>query len=508
MRRSRGIVLGCVLALAVPHVARAQLRVANHNITNYSSGRVAQFQAIDYGVFQGRSMSPDVLIVQEMISAAGVTNYLAILNTAPGSTGDWVAAPFISGPDTNSAMFYRPAKVNFVSAVVFALGGGAPAPPRDTVRYAWRPIGYVADASTVACYSVHMKAQEAGTSDDNRRLLEAQRIRDDAEALPGWHFLMSGDTNIQSDTESAYVELVGSQPNNAGRFFDPSHSPGTWNNNGGFKFIHTQDPVGAGGMDDRHDQILLSASLIDGAGLDYIGNAGIAYSTTTWNDPNHSYRAWGNDGTSFDTQLTVTGNQMVGPTIAQALRDAAPGGGHLPVFLDLRVPPHVASETALDFGQVPLNGVAQLDLHVSNGGNVALWTVAGIADLHYTLAASAGFGVAPPGGTAAPGGGSVTHTVSMDTSTPGVMNGTLTLASDDPDEPARIIPLVGEVLTPSCQPADANCDTTIDPADVPPFVGLLLGTAPPCGSCAGDMNDDGNRNGDDVQPFVAAIIGP
>ncbi len=36
---------------------------------------------------------------------------------------------------------------------------------------------------------------------------------------------------------------------------------------------------------------------------------------------------------------------MVGASIAQALRDAAANGGHLPVFLDLRVPPRVDSVT-------------------------------------------------------------------------------------------------------------------------------------------------------------------
>jgi hypothetical protein len=171
-------------------------------------------------------------------------------------------------------------------------------------------------------------------------LLEAQRIRDDAEALPsGWHFLLGGDFNIQSSFQSAYQELVGSQANNDGRFTDPIKTPGSWNNTSTYRIVHTQDPVGAGGMDDRHDQILVSSGLVDGAGADYIGDPDTAYSTTTWDDPSHSYRSWGNDGTSFNVAMTITGNQMVGTTIAQALANTAAGGGHLPVFLDLRVPP-------------------------------------------------------------------------------------------------------------------------------------------------------------------------
>ena len=69
-------------------------------------------------------------------------------------------------------------------------------------------------------------------------------------------------------------------------------------------------------------------STFDAAVPDYVGNPAIPYSTTTWDDPNHSYRSWGNDGTSFNVSLTIAGNQMVGETIAQALVDSALGGGH------------------------------------------------------------------------------------------------------------------------------------------------------------------------------------
>ena len=133
------------------------------------------------------------------------------------------------------------------------------------------------------------------------------------------------------------MELVGAQAVNDGRFFDPINTPGSWNNNAAYRFVHTQDP--AYQMDDRHDQILVSAGLVDGVGLDYIGDPALPYSTTTWDDPAHSYRCWGNDGSSYNQLLTTTGNQMVGNVIAQALRASALGGGHLPVYLDLRVPP-------------------------------------------------------------------------------------------------------------------------------------------------------------------------
>ncbi|RMF81438.1 MAG: choice-of-anchor D domain-containing protein, partial [Planctomycetota bacterium] len=442
------------------------LRVATWNITNYSSGRVAAFRTAIYDSYQGRSMAPDVLICQELLSQSGVNNFLNILNGAAGSPGDWAAAPYINGNDTDNAFFYRTSKVTFLGVTTVVVGGGPPNPPRDVQRYDVRLVGYTADEATIAMYSSHMKAG-TNSSDQDRRLLEAQMIRDDAESLPsGWSFLLGGDFNIRDSSEAAYVELVGSQANNAGRFRDPIKTPGSWNNNFSFRFVHTQDPSGAGGMDDRYDQILLSRDLTNGREMDYIGDATIPYSTTTWNDANHSYRAWGNDGSSYNTSLTISGNSMVGPTIAQALVDTTTAG-HLPVFLDIRVPAEISSETVLDFGQVAVGSVAELTLNVSNAGDVALWGANGIDDLDYSMTTTAGF-TAPAGSfVAVAGAGANAHTVSMDTSTVGVLNGTLTIASDAVDEPVRLVTLTGEVV-------DNNCVGDIDNSGVVDLTDLAI----------------------------------
>ena len=341
------LLVAAALSFATPSRA-AELRLATWNVTNYSSGRVSAFQAAIYATYEGRALAPDVLLGQEFLSAAGVNNFLTILNTAPGSPGDWAAADFVDGPDTDSAFFYRTTVVELATdlspngVTVVAAGGYAPNHPRHIMRYDVRLSAGSSAEATLALYSSHMKAGTTST-DQERRLLEAERIRADAEALPaGWYFALGGDFNIQSSSQAAYQELIGVQADNTGRFFDPINTPGSWNNNSAFRIVHTQDPIGAGGMDDRHDQLLLSAGLVDGVGVDYLGNPALPYSTTTWNDPNHTYRSWGNDGTSFNVALTISGNQMVGSVIAQALADSALSGGHLPVFLDLRVPPCLA----------------------------------------------------------------------------------------------------------------------------------------------------------------------
>lgn len=483
-------VVTVVVPAALCCAASAQLRVAAWNISNYGGGRQTDIERAVYAEFSGRSMRPDVILGQEFLSQAAVDSFRTILNAAPGSPGDWQSAPFIDGADTDGAFFYRTSRAQYLGTTVVAVGSSSTSnQPRNTYRYDFRPAGYTGAGATLACYSVHMKAGSEPL-DQMRRLIEAQRIRADSAALPaGWRFLIGGDFNIQSSSQTAYQTLVGSAPSEAGRFLDPIATPGSWNNNGAFRFVHTQDPIGAGGMDDRLDQLLLSGTLVDGEGFDYVGAPSIPYSTTTWNDPNHSYRSWGNDGTSFNLALTVAGNQMVGPVIAQALANAAVGAGHLPVFLDLRLPPRMDSTASVDFGTVEVGPAPEASATVWHAGDIALWTPAGLADLWYSFAPSPGFGAPVAQFIATAGGAGATHQVTMSALTPGVKQGTITVASNDPDQPMRVITVSGLVVV-SLTPGDANGDHRVDFVDLN-IVLSNYGAMGPAAATPGDLNADG-----------------
>jgi endonuclease/exonuclease/phosphatase family metal-dependent hydrolase len=437
--------------------ASAQLRIAAWNITSYSGGREADIKTAVYSTFEGRSMSPDILMVQEVVSELGASNMLTYLNNAPGSPGDWSRFTFKDGPDSDNAVFFRTSKVRAVvppvvgdpdgypDPVFVLAGGNTSGAPRDVYRFDIQLQDYNAPTTVISLYSVHMKAGDS-SSDRARRLVEATAIRTNITQLPaGWHAIIGGDFNIQSSGQAAYQHMVMAPA--MGRVNDPISSPGSWNNNGTFRYIHTQDPIGGGGMDDRHDQILISDGLVDGVGLDYIGAFGTPFSTTTWNDPNHTYRAWGNDGTSFDMTLRTTGNTMVGPDIAQALMNLAQGGGHLPVYLDARVPAKVTSETSIDFGDARTGfGPVVRSLNVSNAGNASVWTTGGIENLSYTLGSTpTEFTVVPGPFIDAAGGSGNAHAISLNTMEAGEFNGTLTITSNDPDQPSRQVSLTGRV---------------------------------------------------------------
>ncbi len=436
-----------LLAALVPVLGVAQLRVATWNISNYAGGRVSDIQTAVFDTFEGRTMRPDVLVAQEIMSAAAQTALLNALNTAPGSSGTWASAPFTDGNDTDNAFFYRTDRLSLVASTIIGTGGNSPLPPRDTKRYDVRLLGYSVLQPKLAIYSGHFKAGTA-PDDESRRLAEAFRIRNNAQALTGFDgFMVVGDFNTYSSSDDSFVKLTGSESNNTGRFFDPIATSGNWDGLSSFRFVHTQDPSGAGGMDSRFDFLLLCQSLVDGQGFEYVGNPSLAYSTLTWNDAAHSYRAWGNDGSSFNNVLTVTGNAMVGATIAQAIRNAATtSGGHIPVFLDLRVPAETAaSPSALDFGISVVGSSSNRNVTVSNSTDTGAWG-SGIANLLYTLAAPGPF-TAPSGTFSATAGtsGNV-HAISMNTSTPGEFSQNLTVSPTVAGGNTRTVSLTGRVV--------------------------------------------------------------
>ncbi|CAN5801848.1 hypothetical protein BH11PLA1_BH11PLA1_13710 [soil metagenome] len=488
----------CAAGLALltcASTAHAQLRVADWNVTNYSSGRTSEFQTAIYATApNGLRFDPDILLAQEIVDATGRQNFLNLLNSAPSGHTDWAATPFVATPVNPSSnpshvMFYRTTKVDLLTQPVPApntvkvlregttgaastygdTGSCAVCPPRDTHRYLVRLKDYPAgSASELYLYTTHFKAGSAG-SDQARRTPEADRLRADSNALPiGTNFLFGADFNIQNSNQTAYENLLVNGSNAAGRFIDPIITPGSWENNSAFRVVHTQEP--ASQMDSRHDQILIAPTLRNGSGMEYIGSTTLPYSTVTWNDPNHSYRCWGNDGTTYGTPIATASNTEVGPTIAAALITSVQGNGHLPVFLNLRVPARLAPLasaasdvllTTRDFGTVQRNALATVEVVIRNGAPLVVGqdphfarfsrdgTAAGFETLTYSLSASGDFS-APAGTftrTAGPDAAAAdTRVITLDTASVGLKTGTLTITSNAANQPTILITLTGEVI--------------------------------------------------------------
>ena len=424
-RSGRGPCLALTLvALAVALVTlfpdpAAAVRVVTYNILNFP-GTTGSAREDDFRVVV-EQLDADVLVVQEMISSTGVSQFLNnVLNY--GGTGEYAAAPFVNGPDTDNTLFYRVSTIDLVSSQEISTA------LRNISEYTVRPVGYSSSDAEFRVYSLHLKA--GSTSDDlAKRLAEATILRNHMNAFPaGECFMVAGDYNIRASTESSYQKLIGSEANNNGRVKDPLDEPGTWHDNSSFAWIHTQSPRttafgggATGGMDDRFDLILTSYALDDGEGMDYIGG---------------SYVSYGNDAYHFNMAINAGTNYAVGTTIANALHEAA---DHLPVYADFQVPALIEAPIAMNFGSSIVGSFVALPLTVQN---VA---VAPADELDYGLTAPGGFS-APGGPHQLVAGAEADHDVSMDTSASGTRSGALTIASDDVDNPSLGVSLSGTVL--------------------------------------------------------------
>ena len=494
------------IAVAAPIAAHAAdgLRVAAWNITFYNGGFADQVGRIAYDASgpTGEPFAPDIILLQEMTSSGAVINLRNHLNNAPGSPGDWVAAPTFVNGNLNTALVYRDGAFDYITATLVSQGSGSPNHPRNVVRYDLQLEGYDSPEATFAFYPTHMKAGSSG-SDQSRRQVEALEIVNDVATLPaGWHYILGGDFNTQSSTQQSHRTLLGNVYN-TGLFRDPISRPGSWQNNSSFRVIHTQDP--AGQMDDRYDIILVSPSLVDDTGTEYIGAYPTPFNLARWDDPNHSYRALGNDGSTYNSNLRITGNAAVSPAVAQDLITTSGNSGHVPVYLDLLVPAvTTVSTTTVDLGTVALSDFIDFDIEVGSGGDTARWG-SGIEFTQYTVDTGPGLSTNQPAGIDFPGGALNTLTLSFDASffAAGEVDTFFDILSNDAENPTIRVNVTATVADPACSPADLAAPAgVLDLSDIDTFVAAFL-----AGDAVADLAEpQGVLDLDDIDAFIAAFL--
>jgi endonuclease/exonuclease/phosphatase family metal-dependent hydrolase len=296
------MLIGAVLLTAFADATIAQtydtLKICTYNVLNYpptDTSRNAAYRKIL------RAIDPDILVVQEMNSSSGLTQFLNNVMNA-GRPGTYSAAPY-SNDSSDNGLYYKPLKVSFIS-----------------------PAGITSDSIDFQIYSMHLKAS-TGSENEQRRAVAAESLRTRLNSLPdGGFFIGAGDLNLYTNAEQAWINLTGSTGDNSGRLYDPLNRAGSWSDNPSYADIHTQstrtedlgDGGAVGGLDDRFDFVLLSYTFPNPAGWDYVSG---------------SYTEYGNDGAHFDTSVNAGTNYAVPDSIADALYEAS---DHLPVYLKVR----------------------------------------------------------------------------------------------------------------------------------------------------------------------------
>jgi endonuclease/exonuclease/phosphatase family metal-dependent hydrolase len=260
-------------------------------------------------------LDPDILVVQEMASSAGVNQFLKeVLNHKPPRL--YKAASFFDGPDTDNALFFKKAKIGLISRQQI------PTSFRDITEYKMKIKKGAAKGTKFKVYSVNFKE---GAGAKKKREGEALTLRTYLDGLlPDELFLVCGSFNMMSSTEKAFKILTGNQVNNNGRLMDPIHKTGKWHDKSKHKRFHTESTRKSkfgggkgGGLDDRFDMILIAYGLEE--------NEKLIYSEG-------SCCIFGNDGKHLNKAVNKPKNKIVSPEIADALYMAS---DHLPVIIDL-----------------------------------------------------------------------------------------------------------------------------------------------------------------------------
>lgn len=379
------------------------------------------------------SLNPDVMIVQELLTAPAADSFAAFLRTSlPGKR--WIGGSSTFLLTTQSALYYD--SLQFSHSNLTALNAGG---PRQILVALLRPQGYKANAASFRLYSMHFKAGNGagGTSppsDSALRTTECTNLRNNLNLAPaGTNIMLGGDSNFYGSFETGYTRLTESQADNDGRLKDPLSMTGLWNNLAYAPHL-TQSPcsgtgcVGSnGGLDDRFDLFLSTYSLSDGLGLDLVPG-GLA----------NGYGAFGNDGFHYNQAVDAADiNYAVPIEVARALKAAS---DHLPVVATLQLPAKIATPLSVSFGDVIIGGGAYQTLFVDN------LPPPPAATLTYSLTAPTGF-TAPTGtfsnaATSAAAG----NTIAMATTSLGTRSGTLTVNSNDLDSTVKTVALSGRVL--------------------------------------------------------------
>jgi endonuclease/exonuclease/phosphatase family metal-dependent hydrolase len=288
----------------------SRIKIVTYNLLNYPLGyntRNPEFKKVmdDIG--------PDIVVVQEITSLFGVN---AFLNEVLDSSL-FAAGPFLPGPDTESAIFYKDSLISLISHVTI------PTVLRDISEFT---LYHNFTLDTLIIYSVHLKASQ-GYTNEQQRLAEVNVLRNVTDNLPvRTNYIVAGDFNIYYAGEPAYQKLI--NQSTSGYFIDPLPA-GNWHVNDFYASLHTQSTCGlisgcpndgsGGGLDDRFDMILISQSIYDSTGIFLIEN---------------SNKAYGNDGLHFNKSINVAPFIVITQEIANALFNAS---DHLPVIAEFEL---------------------------------------------------------------------------------------------------------------------------------------------------------------------------
>ena len=273
---------------------------------------------------------PDIFTVNEL--GFSITHVNSIRDNALNVNGrDYYAKTILNGHgDIVNHLYFDNTKFGFISETLIEkdLDDQFLTRPIDVHTLYYKDPNLGTDTTYFTFIVAHLKA---GSSSDN----EAKRAKAtdavmnylNTNPVKGYKFFM-GDFNVKSSNDVAFQNII-NYSNADINFVDPIDRLGDWSANSSFASTHTQstresDNNGGcfitGGLDDRYDFIMMDNRMLNSSSkLKYVEN---------------SYKALGNDGAAYNSDLRISNNSVVSDTIAQALYDLS---DHLPVVMKVEL---------------------------------------------------------------------------------------------------------------------------------------------------------------------------
>lgn len=310
-----------LLLLSISLYGQTTVRVMSYNVENYSSPNYPDASVKKITTY----INPDALVVVEMMSDAGVNQFLQ--NCLPSGYASATAASMSTGNGYNGndcAFYYKTS--------VFTLLATKAVAARTRILSEFKLVHKVT-GDTLIIFGAHLKANDYSSDNvlnQQKRADAAQSLRNESATFSSTvNYLVCGDFNIFASTETAFQNLVGNT-SSKGYFVDMMNANGNWTDNSAFNTICTYSTTQ---LDTRLDMVLVSPAIMSQGGIDY-----------------KEFKIFGNDGAHFNSNVNYGTNAWFSSdaTLGSAVLNSS---DHLPVYVDLYV--GVAPNAVTDHSDLP-----------------------------------------------------------------------------------------------------------------------------------------------------------
>jgi hypothetical protein len=323
MTTKKRILLLLLLVSFLPLCGQEKIRIASYNIDRYSNVTARN----NNGFYNTDSVTKSLKTILAQIKPAilmatelnGNDAVQKLLNGAlPNGYKASSEINITWGYGNECAVFYVDSLLTYLGSNMIQA---------DTRPIAEFKFAHKFTPDTLIVFGVHLKAYPEETT---RRLNAVNSLRNrTAQLKSGANYIVAGDFNIFSSAEPAFQRLLDSS--SPGFFIDMLNINGSWNNNIQLSPVCTWST--SGGIRTRLDMILISGSVNEKGGVDYIPG---------------SFKIFGNDNAHFYADVNYGSNSWFpdNPSIGAALKNAS---DHLPVYADFNfgVPTSAAESESL-----------------------------------------------------------------------------------------------------------------------------------------------------------------